>query len=82
MAKVPIAQINRGSLPPELILDDFIYGFESSYENYLVDFVNESVIFSELSGGKKYRHSPKDTQNNGECDCCSEFHNLDIMIAK
>lgn len=80
MTQIPIEEIVRGSLPPELILDDFIYGFQSSYEDYLVDFVNKSKIFSELSSGKEYRHPPKDEQNNGECDCCSENYSLDFKL--
>lgn len=80
MISIPIMEFYRGSLPPELILDNFIQGFESSYEDYLADFVNKSKIFAELSGGKEYYHLPKKKQSHGECDCCSENYSLDFKM--
>ena len=80
MNNIPLEEIFRASLPPELINDDFIYGYPASYEEYLTDFINNSPLFLSLSDGNEYRHCPKDKQSNSECDCKSLAYELDFKL--
>lgn len=78
---VSLGDIWRITLPPQLIIDDFIEEYGSvSYEDYLTEFVNNSMLFSTLSKGQIYSHTPKERQNDGECDCCSKQYELDFKL--
>lgn len=81
MPFVPHNRINRATLPPEMIIDDFIEGDKPvSYENYLTEFINKSSLFLSLSKGQEYHHTPKNQQSNGECDCRSNQYELDFKL--
>lgn len=81
MGFVPLDKIWRASLPPELIIDDFIEGYKTiSYEDYLTEFVNNSSLFLSLSENQIYTHTPKNKQNDGECDCRSRQYELDFKL--
>lgn len=81
MGLVPLDKIYRASLPPEMIIDDFIEEYEPvSYEDYLAEFINNSILFLTLSKGQVYSHTPKERQNDGECDCCSPQYELDFKL--
>lgn len=81
MGLVPLSEIYISTLPPELIIDDFIEGYEPvSYEDYLTEFINNSALFLSLSQNRSYSHTPKNQQNNGECDCCSSHYEFDFKL--
>ena len=67
-------------LPPELILNDFIFNYPSDIEEYLTEFVNQSKFFLDISGGQHYWHVPKERQSNGENDCCSDLFSIDFKL--
>lgn len=78
---VPLDKVRRASLPPELIIDDFIEEYKPvGYEDYLTEFVNSSVLFLNLSKGQVYRHIPSKQQSNGECDCYTAQYKLDFKL--
>ena len=49
---IPRHEIGIASLAPELIRDNYIFNLESSYEDYLTEFVNCSNLFLSLSNGE------------------------------
>lgn len=74
-----LSEINRTSLPPEMIIDDYIENYKNiSCEDYLTEFVNSSSLFLKLSSGQTYTHTPISQQNNKECDCRSDLYELDF----
>lgn len=81
MGLIPLDKIQRASLPPEMIIDNFIEEYGAvSYEDYLVEFVNSSVLFLTLSKGQVYSHTPRERQSGGEYDCCSNQYELDFKL--
>lgn len=77
---IPRQEIGIASLAPELIRDNYILNLESSYEEYLTEFVNCSSLFLSLSNGEQYRHISKNVQNDSECDCVADGYQLDFKI--
>jgi hypothetical protein len=77
---IPLHEIGIASLAPELIRDNYIFNLESSYEDYLTEFVNCSNLFLSLSNGEQYWHISKKAQSNSECDCVSGRYQLDFKI--
>ena len=66
-------------LPSSLIIKNFVIGEEDCcYEKYLLEFLNISDYFQKKSLGNKYVFPEK--ENNGECDCNSEFYSLDFKL--
>lgn len=81
MGIIPLDKIRVSSLPPELVIDNFIDGYkEVSYEDYLTEFVNHSALFLSLSQGESYKHTPHDQQSDGECDCHTRQYELDFKL--
>lgn len=81
MIEVPLSKLCRTSLPPELIIDDFIENYPNpdvGHEDYLTEFINHSSLFLALSEGQAYQHIPKNKQSNAECDCCSDVYKIDF----
>ena len=77
---IPRHEIGIASLAPELSRDNYILNLESSYEDYLTEFVNCSSRFLSLSNGEQYKHTCKKAQSNKECDCVSNGYQLDFKI--
>lgn len=66
-------------LPPELIVKGFINGEKNcNYESYLLELVNQSAYFLELSQGRQY--CAPERESHGECDCISESYQLDFKL--
>jgi hypothetical protein len=81
MTLIPKNQFKIASLPPELIRDNFVRNYRKvSYEEYLTELVNCSNTFLNLSRGGKYIHTAKSSQKNRECDCCSDYYELDFKL--
>lgn len=80
LCSIPRHEIGIDSLAPELIRDNYIFNLESSYEDYLTEFVNCSSLFLSLSKGEQYKHVSKKAQSNGECDCVSDKYQFDFKI--
>ena len=67
--------------PPELIIDNYIENYkDTSYEEYLTEYINCSPLFLSISEGEPYQHIPQKQQNQGECDCCSSRYELDFKL--
>lgn len=78
---VPLDKVRRTSLPPEMIINNFIEQYKPvGYEDYLTEFVNCSALFLNLSNGQIYRHIPSKQQSNGECDCYTDQYDLDFKL--
>lgn len=66
-------------LPAELIVKNFVKGEEKcNYECYLLELVNKSSFFANLSHGQSYT-APED-ERHGECDCISDAYLLDFKL--
>ena len=64
-------------LPAGVVCDSFIKGIGSySYEEYLVEYVNQSEFFRKKAGKKEYTWIKE--QPSGECDCVSELYEIDF----
>lgn len=66
-------------LPASLVCNNFVEGIEPySYEDYLLEFVNESELFRSKSGGEAYSHPQGEAK--GECDCVSRQYQIDFKL--
>lgn len=66
-------------LPSELVIKNIVHGDNKcNYELYLLELVNKSSYFLNLSHGCNY-NLPKN-ESNGECDCISEAYQLDFKL--
>lgn len=67
------------SLPSELIVKNFIEGVKQcNYELYLLELINKSSYFLELSKGILY--TAPSSESNGECDCISDNYQMDFKL--
>jgi len=67
-------------LPAGVVCKDFIKGIESySYEDYLIEFVNQSDFFLAKSEGDRFIHPGE--ESHGECDCVSDAYQMDFKLA-
>ena len=81
MVLIPKNELKRATLPPELIIDNYIENYrDTSYEEYLTEYMNCSSLFLSISEGEPYQHIPQKRQNQGECDCCSSRYALDFKL--
>ena len=64
-------------LETSFIKNNFIENYESNYEEYLTDFVNNSRFVSDY-GNEIYRHIKK--QSNGESDAENGFYKIDYKL--
>lgn len=81
MVLIPKNELKRATLPPELIIDNYIENYrDTSYEEYLTEYINCSSLFMSISEGEPYQHIPQKRQNQGECDCCSSRYELDFKL--
>ena len=66
-------------LPAELIVKNFVKGEEKcNYECYLLELVNKSSFFANLSHGQSY--TAPENERHGECDCISDAYLLDFKL--
>lgn len=66
-------------LPSEMIIKKFIKNeMACNYENYLLEFVNESTFFRNKSKGEMYEAPLKEDQ--GQCDCISSVYQMDFKL--
>lgn len=68
-------------LPPQFITKGFIGGEGApscNYEEYLVELLNESEYFMEITKGKPFILNKK--QNHGECDAICDSLSLDFKL--
>ena len=66
-------------LPSELIVKGFVKGEEQcNYECYLLELVNQSSLFINLSHGQSY--SAPESEAHGECGCISDAYQLDFKL--
>ena len=70
-------QIKLKSLNISFIKKDFIDGFKTNYEEYLIEFVNSSKLVTD-NGNKKFRIINE--QANGECDIKNGEYMLDFKV--
>ena len=70
-------QIKLKSLNISFIKKDFIDGFKTNYEEYLIEFVNSSKLVTD-NGNKKF--SIINEQTNRECDIKNGEYMLDFKV--
>ena len=51
-----------------------------SYEDYLLELVNESSFFLKKLTGEDKKYSPPLSEENGQCDCTSDSYELDFKL--
>ena len=66
-------------LPTQLIVSDFISGYDNcNYEFYVRDFINSSWHFLKKSSNGPYL--PPLSEEKGQCDCTSKNYQLDFKL--
>lgn len=65
-------------LPPQMFVKALIKGKEESYENYLLEIVNNSLYFCKKTNGNVYVKSKQ--ESHGECDCYAGDYGLDFKL--
>lgn len=71
----PLKGFRYKSLPAVLIKDNFVKGDEFSYEDWMLEYANQSKHFLNLSAGEHYI-KPK-SQSDKECDCITKQYQFD-----
>ena len=73
------AYLHESSLAPELVIKNFIPGeADDNYENYILEFLNESEWFMEKVGWIPFFHPV--SEHFGECDCISGDYGIDLKL--
>ena len=73
------AYLHESSLAPELVIKNFIPGEpDDNYENYILEFLNESTWFMEKVGWIPFFHPV--SEHFGECDCISGDYGIDLKL--
>lgn len=71
--------LHESSLEPELVIKNFTPDVENgNYENYILDFLNESEWFMEKVGWIPFFHPV--SEHFGECDCISGDYGIDLKL--
>lgn len=66
-------------LPATVLIDNFIKGIAPyTYEQYLIEIVNATPYFLQLSKGKAYKHPSE--ENHGEWDCVANYYAMDFKL--
>ena len=66
-------------LQAPITISNYVNGIDPySYEDYLLDFMNQSPYFRTKSKGKQYIHIIE--QSHGECDCVSANYAIDFKL--
>ena len=73
------AYLHESSLAPELVIKNFVPGVpDGNYENYILEFLNESQWFMEKVGWIPFFHPV--SEHFGECDCISGDYGIDLKL--
>ena len=73
------AYLHEISLAPELVIKNFLPDVEDdNYENYILEFLNESEWFMEKVGWIPFYHPV--SEHFGECDCISGNYGIDLKL--
>lgn len=66
-------------LPAAVLINNFVHGISPyTYEEYLIEIVNEIPHFLEKTKEKHYTHPLK--EDHGECDCISSGYTMDFKL--